>query len=217
MISKDDLEQLLQKYFSDYSSSHIYFLIVFFFVTILFQVLQAIYVSIKIEKFKNDLKKSEIKFSRFNTLQIDALKLIYDKVVTFHYMNYRLFYPTTYSHSSLKIKIENWKTEYGNIMDVLHRERILLPPEIEKIVENFNSQLKKISSYLDTELNKLSDYEEYCGTDDPQILYQTSENEVTAMKHITTELLTYNEIKNSEILIKGFRKKIEEYFANLIA
>ncbi|QKJ62808.1 hypothetical protein [Flavobacterium sp. M31R6] len=82
MISKDDLEQLLEKYFSDYSSSHIYLLIGFFVTTVLFQILQAIYVSNKIEKFKNELKRSEIKFSRFNTLQIDALKLIYDKAVT---------------------------------------------------------------------------------------------------------------------------------------
>lgn len=216
MISKDDLEQILQKYFSEYSSNHLYVLIGFFLITIIFQISQAIYVSNKIEKFKNELKKSEIKFSRFNTLQIDALKLIYDKAVTFHYMNYRLFYPKTYSHASLKAKVENWKTEFVNIMDILHRERILLPPEVEKTVKDFDTQLKKISEYLDIEVQSLLSFEEYEGTDDPQILYQTSDAEVDAMKLRIGKLLNYDEIKNSETLINNFRKKIEEYFANLI-
>ena len=216
MISKDDLIQLLEKYFAEYSSKHIYILIGFFLVTIIFQILQAIYVSNKIEKFKNELKKSEIKFSRFNTLQIDALKLIYDKVVTFHFINYRLFYPKTYSHQSLKTRMENWTLEFGNVMDILHRERILLPQEVEEKVNNFNSQLKKIAEYLDIERQSLLTVEEYEGSDDPQILYNNAETEVEAMKLRIENLLKNDEIKNSENLIKDFRKKIEEYFANLI-
>lgn len=215
MINKDDLEQILQKYFADYTSEHIYVLIVFFLLTIIFQILQAIYVSRKIEKFKNELKISEIKFSTYNKLQIDALKIIYDKTVTFHYMNFRLFYPETYGHSSLKYKIKNWKKEYSILMDTLHRERILLSPEVELIVRKIDTDFKKVIKLLNVELQNLSDVEEYHETIEPQEIYGTSESEVESIKKRIEKLKTYEEVINSENLIISFRNKIEEYFANL--
>lgn len=216
MISKDDLILILEKYFAEYSSQHIYILIGFFSITIIFQILQAIFVSNKIEKYKNELKKSEIKFSRFNTLQIDALKLVYDKLVTFHFSNYRLFYPKTYSHQSLKTRIENWNIEFGNVMNILHRERILLPTEVQKIENDFNTQFKKIAEYLIVENQSLLTFEEHEGIDDPKILYKSSQAEVDAINQRIENLLKKDEIKNSEVLIKNFREKIEDYFKSLI-
>lgn len=215
MINKDDLEQILQKYFADYTSEHIYVLIIFFLLTIIFQILQAIYVSRKIEKFKNELKISEIKFSTYNKLQIDALKIIYDKTVTFHYMNFRLFYPETYGHSSLKYKIVNWKKEYSILIDTLHRERILLSPEVELIVRKIDVDFKKVIKILNLELQSLSEIEEHHETIEPQEIYGTPESEVESIKKRIEKLNTYGEIINSEDLIISFRNKIEEYFANL--
>ena len=118
-----NIEQFLEKYFSEYKDYHIYALIILTLLMLVFQILQTIFVSRKIEIFKNELKISEIKFSRFNNLQIDALKSIYDKLVTFHYKSSSLFFSSTYGHESLKIKMDEWKFEFNSIMDVFHREK----------------------------------------------------------------------------------------------
>jgi len=63
-----NIEQFLEKYFSEYKDYHIYALIILTLLMLVFQILQTIFVSRKIEIFKNELKISEIKFSRFNNL-----------------------------------------------------------------------------------------------------------------------------------------------------
>ena len=213
--TKDDLVQILEKYISEYTSIHIYVLIAFFLISVACQISIAIFVIKKIGKFTNELKKIESKSNRFSDLQIDALKMIYDKTVTFHYMNYKLYFHKTYSHETLKAKIANWKSEFVSIMDVLHRERILLPTELDSIVKEFESQIKKIAGYLDIELNNLLTIENRFGTDNPQALYKNQEAEAESMKLIIEKLLKVDVIKTSENLIQNFKKKIEEYFTNL--
>jgi hypothetical protein len=213
--TKDDLVQVLEKYLSEYSSIHIYVLIGFFLISVTCQILVAIFVIKKIQKFTDELKKIESKSSRFSELKIDALKMIYDKTVTFHYMNYKLYYHNTYSHETLKAKIANWKSEYVSIMDILHRERILLPTELDSTVKDFETQIRKIAGFLDAEFKGLLAIEHRFGTDNPQVLYHNQETEVKAMKSIIDNLLTLDEIKTSEILIQNFKKKIEEYFTSL--
>lgn len=213
--TKDDLVQVLEKYMSEYTSIHIYVLIGFFLIAVTCQIVIAVFVIKKIQKFTDELKKIESKSSKFSDLKIDALKMIYDKTVTFHYMNYKLYYHNTYSHETLKAKITNWKSEYVSMMDILHRERILLPTELDPTVKEFENQIRKIAGLLDAEFNTLLAIELRFGTDNPQILYQNQETEVKAMKVIIDKLLTLEEIKNSEILIQNFKKKIEDYFTNL--
>lgn len=161
--TKDDLVQILEKYLSEYTSIHVYVLIAFFLIAVTCQVLIAIFVFKKIQKFTEELKKIESKSSRFSELKIDALKMIYDKTITFHYMNYKLYYQSTYSHEALKAKINNWKSEYVSIMDILHRERILLPTELDPIVKEFENQIKSIAGLLDVELSRMLALEQRFG------------------------------------------------------
>lgn len=213
--TKDDLVQVLEKYMSEYNSVHIYVLVSFFLIAVTCQIIIAVFVIKKIQKFTDELKKIESKSSKFSDLKIDALKMIYDKTVSFHYMNYKLYYHNTYSHETLKAKLINWKSEYVSMMDILHRERILLPTELDPTVKEFENQIRKIAGLLDAEFNTLLAIEHRFGTDNPQILYQNQETEVKAMKLIIAKLLTLEEIKTSEILIQNFKKKIEDYFTNL--
>ena len=126
LILQTDIEYLLEKYFSEYKEYHIWAIVLLTVVFLGIQIAQTIIVSRKIERFKNVLKKNEIKFSKFNTLQIDALKSIYDKMVNLHYKNYDLFQPSTYSHESFKTRMTEWRTNYLILMDVFHREKLLL-------------------------------------------------------------------------------------------
>jgi hypothetical protein len=210
-----NIEQFLEKYFSEYKDYHIYALIILTLLMLVFQILQTIFVSRKIEIFKNELKISEIKFSLFNNLQIDALKSIYDKLVTFHYKSSSLFFSSTYGHESLKIKMDEWKFEFNSIMDVFHREKILLPSDFKNKVKDFEVKLEVIFLALEKELQSISEMEEYDGTNDVQILYKNAEKEVDSIKSRIERLKKITEIKQSEKTIIDLRQNIENYFESL--
>ncbi len=209
-------EKLLEKYFSEYKEYHQYALFAIIILMSSYQIWQAIFVSKKIEKLKADLKKSEIKFSRFHNMQIDALKIIYDRIVTFHYKNHRLFSPKSTGHSILKRKINEWHAEFEIVIDTFHRERILLPLELLEIVKIFENNFQKISVRLNEELQSLSDLEEVNQSIDEQIIYVNEEEEDEAIKFRMNSLNENENIKNSEKIIRELRAKIEKYFAELV-
>ena len=175
-----------------------------------YQIWQAIFVSKKIEKFKTDLKKSEIKFSRFHNMQIDALQIIYDRIVTLHYKNHRLFSSKSNGHSRLKTRIHEWKAEFEVVIDTFHRERILLPPEFEITVKKFEKDFQKILIRLNDELQDIGELEALHESIDEQVIYGTIEDEDIAIK-ARMEALNENEsIKNSEKTIRELRGVIEK-------
>lgn len=85
------LKEVLEKKLSEYKDYHLYILIGFTLVISLFQIIQTLIVTNKVEKFKNELKKSEIRFSRYNELQINALRKIYHQLASFQLANNLLF------------------------------------------------------------------------------------------------------------------------------
>lgn len=62
----------------------------------------------------------------------------------------------------------------------------------------------------------LEEFEEYMGTNEPQILYDTSENEVESIRKKIESIKQVNEIASFEKEIKKLREKIEDYFKELI-
>lgn len=209
-------EKLLEKYFSEYKEYHQYTLIAIIILMAGYQIWQAIFVSGKIEKFKADLKKSEIKFSRFHNMQIDALKMLYDRIVTFHYKNHRLFSPKSTSHNSLKRKTNEWLAEFDVVIDTFHRERILLPPELVEIIKKFENNFQKISVRLNEEMQSLSDLEEKHQSNDEQVIYGSPDIEDEVLKFRMKSLNENEHIKNSENIIRELRSSIEKYFAELV-
>lgn len=209
-------EKLLEKYFSEYKDYHKYAIIGMIILMVAYQIWQAIFVSRKIEKFKTDLKKSEIKFSRFHNMQIDALKIIYDKIVTLHYKNHRLFSSKSNGHSRLKTRIHEWKTEFETVIDTFHRERILLPPEFEETIKKFEKNFKDILTRLNEELENISELEAQHESTDEQVIYGAIEEEDLAINARMKALNENEAIKNSEKTLRELRGVIEKYFAELV-
>jgi hypothetical protein len=200
-----DINQILNDHFAEYKEYHIFALIILTLIIAIFQIFQTVFVTKKIEKFKNELKRSEIKFSRFNNLQIDALKSIYDKLVDFHYINYRLFYSENNSHHLLKNKSKNWQKELNSLMDLFHREKILLTEDLKNQIKEIEKEFKIIYKILD----------EQAGTDDVQIIYKDQETETANIKTRLNRLKEIKEVKNSQKRIKNLRKSVENYFESL--
>lgn len=97
------IKQTLKEYFAEYQKYHLLILILFTVIIALIQILQSVWVSNKIERFRNVLKKSEIKFSRYTNLQVDALK----KTTSYIFLhNERLFiFSITMTHVRPFIKL----------------------------------------------------------------------------------------------------------------
>jgi hypothetical protein len=214
MIEKN-IEHLLEKYFSEYEEYHIWAIVILALIFVGFQIAQTIIVSRKIEKFKNALKKNEIKFSKFNNLQIDALKSIYDKMVNLHYKNYLLFEPETFSHESLKTRIKDWRSDFLILMDVFHREKLLLPKDLKNKIKEVESNLRSISKRLNEETINLNEIEEDFGSSNSQEIYSSPDDEFIRIKNRIEQLNNDAEIKKANNTIKSLRESVENYFESL--
>ncbi|WP_054850972.1 hypothetical protein [Olleya sp. ITB9] len=215
ILLQSNIEHLLEKYFAEYKEYHIWAIVILTLIVLGFQIGQTIIVSRKIERFKNVLKKNEIQFSKFNNLQIDALKSIYDKMVNLHYKNYALFQPETFSHESLKTRIKDWRADYLTLMDVFHREKLLLPKDLKLKIKNFETNFNLISKRLNEETLNLNDVEEDIGSSNAQDIYNSPEDELERIQNRIERLNNDEEIKKSNESISGLRKSVENYFESL--
>ena len=108
------IKQALDEYFSDFKKYHLLILILFTIIIALIQVLQSIFISKKIENFKSELKKSEIKFSKYNQIQIEALSNAYELLTDFLKITY--ITKRNLNHSSPELissTAKDWLTSYG--------------------------------------------------------------------------------------------------------
>lgn len=110
-----------ESYFKDYKEYMIWILVISFLLTIIIQFISNLILSKKIEQFKNDLKRTEIKFSRHSELQIECLKNMYGKVVNFHFTFNSLINPRFFTHDKLKSNINQLNLTYNENLDYFHR------------------------------------------------------------------------------------------------
>ena len=111
--------------------------------------MQAIITSKRIESFKNQLKKKEIKYSYYNQLQIKSLSKIFQSITGFKELTEKMIgleksSPENYSRiSSL------WITSYFECTKLFSREKYILPIGLKKkhinMFSNFNSLFDLIS------------------------------------------------------------------------
>lgn len=205
----------LEIYFKDYKEYMLWILAIFFLLIIIIQFISNLLLSKKIEQFKNDLKKTEIKFSRHSELQIECLKNMYDKVVNFHFTFNSLINPSFLTHDTLKSNINQFNHTYNENLDYFHRNKILLTDDIINQIGILHTQMNIVRSKFQEQYNSLEEYEEYMGTNDPQALYNTAENEVDSIRKKIEETKKVTEIANFESEIKKLREKIEAYFKEL--
>lgn len=206
----------LELYFKDYKGQMLWILLGFFILTIVIQYFSNITLTKKIEDFKNQLKKTEIKFSKHSELQIECLKNVYDKVVSFHFAYNSLIDPFFFSHETYKANIENLNNIYNDNINYFHRNKILLTDEIINQIEILNNKMNIVKNKLKSEYDYIMEYEEHHGTSNPQILYSYSENEVLSIKKRIENVKKIPEIENFESEIKKLRETVEKYFKELV-
>jgi hypothetical protein len=212
----DLIKQALREYFNEYQKFHLLILISFTIIIALIQVIQSIWVSSKIEKFKNALKRSEIKFSRYNNLQVDALKEIYEKLVLFHGTNSILFKSSYDSnvHENYRNRITNWIKAYIECSNKFSLEKILLPNNLKNLVTRTLTDFEEVKNLIISERDYL-DYKEEYYEGNMNAMYEAAELELEVINEQINKIKSKDSIIRSEKNILELRKTIEDYFEKM--
>lgn len=210
------IKQALEEYFSDFKDYHLIILIAFTLVIALIQIIQSIIVTKKIESFKTDLKKSEIKFSRYNELQITALRQIYHQLDELQNANNLLFNTDikTIGHDNFKIRIINWLRSYFVISNEFSKEKILLTPELKELYSKTITDFETVRKTMIVEKSNLELWE-MMNEGDWKEMYEYEENEVDVILAKIENLKELKSMKNSGKNIEELRNKIEEIFLTM--
>ena len=210
------IKEVLNEYFADFKKYHLIILICFVVIIALIQLFQSIWVSNKIERFKTDLKKSEIKFSRYNELQINSLREIYHKLVAFQLANNLIFKskPKSVGHSKYKNRINEWIKSYIECANEFAREKILLTDELKSLFTRTLKDFEEVKDILMSEKENL-DYWEMVNAGNWNAMYDFEDNELDTISTQIEKLKGKTSIKNSEKHIRELRDKIETEFTRM--
>ena len=211
------IKEALNQYFSDYREYQITILIGFEILIAIIQVGQAIWISRTIEKFKTELKKSEIKFSRYHNLQVDALKSIYTKLVLFHGANTMLLKIRLESDHDVKFEkcIDNWIRTYNNCINEFSLEKILLPKELKELVGNTLKRFDIVKDILINGKNDLVSLGQEIDEDYGIDMYEFQYRELAIIRTAINKLVSENKMEKCEESILSLRKSIEDYFEEM--
>jgi len=148
------VKQALEDYFSNFKEYHLLILVVFTVIIALIQIIQSIWVSSKIEHFKSALKKSEIKYSKYNQLQIDALSKIYQLLSDFLEQTFIIGQEiNSGSPEKTNKQTKNWLILYKKVYSTFSKEKYILPKSIKEKYSSIFSYLENMNGYIKSEKN----------------------------------------------------------------
>lgn len=213
--------ELVEEILSNYKENMSWILLTFALLSTLasaaLQYFQNWKLSEKVEAYKNQLAKSEIKFTRHTELQIETLKQLYDLVVKIHFSFTELKTPMDKTHEALHKNMKTFKAVCYETVIYAHRNKILLTDDIMaqfRIVHNRYREIEKLCILESEELVRIEDIN---GSYDPQILYGSQERENEYINSRLQMLNNNSDVSTFEDDILKLRELIETYFKKLVA
>lgn len=213
--------ELVEEILSNYKENMSWILFTFALLSTLastaLQYFQNLKLSKKVEAYKNQLAKSEIKFTRHTELQIETLKQLYDLVVKIHFSFTELKTPIDKTHETLHKNLKTFQAVCYESFIYFHRNKILLTDDIMaqfRVVHNKYREIEKVCILESEELVRLEDIN---SSYDPQIIYGSQERE---NEYINSRLQMLNDNPNVSTFeddILKLREVIETYFKKLVA
>lgn len=205
--------QLLEKYFSDFKEYHLFILIGFTVAIALIQIFQSVWVSKRIERFKNDLKKSEIKFSRYNQIQIEALSKIYETLTDF--LNHTYVIKNKIKSSSperTSLVTKEWLNSYSNVYSIFTKKRYILPISIKKELSSIIVILNKMKIYIENKKDLSAMYHTW---DNGEIELMGDYQEMMILHEKMNKYDEDGVIDKTIESIISIKNEIEEYFESI--
>lgn len=213
--------ELVEEILSNYKENMSWILFTFALLSTLastaLQYFQNLKLSKKVEAYKNQLAKSEIKFTRHTELQIETLKQLYDLVVKIHFSFTELKTPMNKTHEALHKNMKIFQAVCYETVIYTHRNKILLTDDILdqfRVVHNKYREIEKLCILESEELVRIEDIN---GSYDPQILYGSQERENEYINSRLNMLNNNFNVSTFEDDISKLREIIENYFKKLVA
>ena len=164
-----------------------------------------------IEKYKSELKRTELKFSVYNQLQIEALSKLFQQLTEFKEITSIISNSEKRSPEKYKQIAISWTNNFFEMTKLFSKEKYILPIEIKKqytlIHQNFNTILGFIKSEKELKSNFYTD-------EFGDVVYEDYEriNELTdELKLFNRDIVFEKAINNIEFA----RKEIENYFEKI--
>jgi hypothetical protein len=202
---------------SDYKEHMSWILLVYAVITTSLQYYQNVRLAKKVEKYKNELAKNEIKFSRHSEMQIECLKNMYEILVESHYSLNGLLNPIHFTHHSFKKNVALKKNNFAKLIDFTHRNRILITDEIIEQFKIVHSKFQTLDSLCADEVDDLIELEDYECSSEPERIYKNPQEEIELIKERIIKLKKNTDIQTIDNETVKLRKSIEKYFKELVS
>lgn len=185
-------------------------IVILFIVFIIISVFEAVYTSRLIEKYRNQLKKTELKFSVFNELQISKLSEFY--VVANDLKSGLVQILSSINQGEYLVSIDKWEIAYQEFKSFLSKNKYIIPREIKQLITE--SKYITLSEYdVNIQLTLKLDN-----------LYSNRVNNISLEEKIKCQNLIEAELGDFSprkatlemmIIMESIKTCIEEYFENI--
>jgi hypothetical protein len=139
--------ELLIEQLDEFKKDQLLLLLIILIVSISINVLQTIYTSRKIDKYRNQLNKSVLKFSLFNELQIKSLSKLYELANQLKF-GASVIYGVLESNNSNEIEIESWVKAYADFEKFNDSNKYILPKALKELISEKDIELFNYNKYI---------------------------------------------------------------------
>ncbi len=138
-MEKEILNRILSQ-LDDLKKEQLFLLLIVFFVFIVIQLIQAVYTSRLIDKYRNELKKKEMKFSVFNELQIHKLSSLFS-IISDLKSGAASVYSRIKDSSEESLELGKWKNSYKEFDFFYSSNKYIIPKSIKELVSEYQGKL----------------------------------------------------------------------------
>ena len=204
-MEKEIINQIVNQY-SQFKNQQLTILIIAFLLFTIITILQTAYTSRLIERYKNQLKKAELKFSVFNEIQITKLSELYTKTKDLKTALAGLW--GTLERNENKVDLSQWQSCYSQFDEFYSGNKYIIPKTIKEIIVSSKNLLIEYNGNIELLKEKLK-----LVNNDIQDI--TNDDRLESLKLIDNEIFGFDFKKSTlELMMvsENVKVHIEEYF-----
>lgn len=212
MINENVIREILEKYFSEYKEYNLIIFFVFALLTVLINIIQNIIITRKLEKYKSELKKSELKFSVYNQLQIESLSKLFQQLTEFKDTTSIISKSESKSPESYQQIAVIWSNKFFETTKMFSKEKYILPKNIKIRYTEIHQNFKTLFEYIKNEKELKSNF---FTNEVGDLIF---EGDYQNLNELTEKIQKFN---RNDIFAKAIndielvRKEIEKHFEKL--
>lgn len=212
MINENLIREILEKYFSEYKEYNLIIFFVFALLTVLINIIQNIIITRKLEKYKSELKKSELKFSVYNQLQIESLSKLFQQLTEFKDTTSIISKSESKSPESYQQIAVIWSNKFFETTKIFSKEKYILPKNIKNRYTEIHQNFKTLFEYIKNEKELKSNF---FTNEVGDLIF---EGDYQNLNELTEKIQKFN---RNDIFAKAIndielvRKEIEKHFEKL--